>query len=80
MERRRAGQPGREGEYLAGAAGESVPVPVALWQTEVHRPGVYDLEVDTSLLSPRECADAIRARMADGPAPSAFQWLARMDA
>ena len=45
VERRRAGQPGREGQYLAGAAGESVPVPVALWQTEVHRPGIYDLEV-----------------------------------
>ena len=38
------------------------------------------LRPDTSLLSPHECAEAIWSRMADGAAPSAFQWLARMDA
>ena len=51
---------------------------VVRWQREVHKPGFYDLEVDTSLLSPEECAQVIRRRLEDGPAPSAFQRLAEM--
>jgi chloramphenicol 3-O phosphotransferase len=53
----------------------SVPRPVSLWQKAVHAPGVYDLEVDTSVLSSEECADLIRQRLEDGPQPSAFQRL-----
>jgi hypothetical protein len=30
-----------------------------LWQQAVHVPGIYDLEVDTSVLSPEQCADVI---------------------
>jgi len=56
----------------------SVPAPVIRWQQEVHRPGIYDLEVDTSVLSPRECADIIRRRLEHGPPPSAFRRLAAM--
>lgn len=56
------------------------PPPVRLWQREVHIPGLYDLELDTSALSPGECAEVIRKRLADGPAPSAFQRLAAMPA
>lgn len=77
MARRNASQPGREGEYLRGSVVEPVPAPVALWQSEVHQPGIYDLEVDTSLLSPTECAVAIGRRLDEGPPPSAFQRLAR---
>ena len=77
MARRNAGQPGREGAYLRGSAADPVPPPVALWQSEVHKPGIYDLEVDTSLLSPEECAAAIRRRLDEGPPASAFQQLAR---
>lgn len=77
MARRNAGQPGREGGYVRGSGAEPVPAPVALWQAEVHRPGIYDLEVDTSLLSPEECAAAIRRRLDEGPPPSAFHQLAR---
>ncbi len=61
--------------------GSSVDMPepgVVRWQREVHKPGFYDLEVDTSLLSPEECAQVIRRRLEDGPAPSAFQRLAEM--
>jgi chloramphenicol 3-O phosphotransferase len=54
-----------------------VPRPVELWQREVHRPGIYDLEVDTSVLSPEGCAAAIRHHLEHGPPPSAFQRLAR---
>jgi chloramphenicol 3-O phosphotransferase len=48
------------------------------WQNEVHKPGIYDLEVDTSLLSPEECAETIRHHLDDGPPPSAFQRLAAL--
>lgn len=37
---------------------------LALWDREVHRCLSYDLEVDTSILDPEECAKAIRARLA----------------
>ncbi len=55
-----------------------VPRPVRLWQRDVHIPGIYDLEVDTSVLSPGECVEVIRRRLETGPAASAFQQLAAM--
>ena len=70
MERRRATG------YNAESPDAPIPPPVILWQHEVHIPGIYDLEVDTSLLSPEECARAIRSHFVDGPAPSAFRRLA----
>jgi len=76
MDRREAGQPGREGEYLIGSKTEPIPAPILRWQRDVHIPGIYDLEVDTSVLSPTECADAIRRRLDEGPPPSAFRRLA----
>jgi chloramphenicol 3-O phosphotransferase len=60
------------------AENDPVPKPVSLWQQAVHVPGIYDLEVDTSMLSSEECAGLIRQRLADGPPPSAFQRLAAM--
>ena len=73
MERRRA-----TGWNTDSSPDGPVPNPVRLWQQEVHRPGIYDLEVDTSVLSPIACADLIRQQLKDGPAPSAFQRLAAM--
>lgn len=79
MARRNAGQAGREGQYLTGAAGQDVPEPVLAWQREVHRPGIYDLEVDTSTASPEACAKMIEATMIAGiKRPTAFEQLARM--
>lgn len=72
MQRRDSGQ---EGQYLRSTPDGGVPEAVQRWQREVHRPGIYDLEVDTSVLSPAECADAIRGRLADGPALTAFNQL-----
>jgi chloramphenicol 3-O phosphotransferase len=69
MERRRATW------GASSAADEPAPQPVRLWQQEVHIPGIYDLEVDASVLSPEECAEAIRERLSHGPPPSAFQRL-----
>ncbi len=57
LERRRTSP---EGSYLAPAPGEGVPDPILRWQTEVHKPGIYDMEVDTSRQSPKECAENIR--------------------
>jgi len=70
MERRNASP---EGAYATGSI-ESPPAPVRRWQEAVHRPGIYDLEVDTSSSSPFECAAAIAARLASGP-PIAFRRL-----
>jgi len=52
-----------------------VPRPVRIWQDAVHVPGIYDLEVDTSVLSSEECAGLIRERLEQGPTPSAFRQL-----
>ena len=49
---------------------------VVCWQFErVHAHGTYDLEVDTSLASPLECAERIKRRVLEGPAPVAFERL-----
>jgi chloramphenicol 3-O phosphotransferase len=77
MERRHIAQPGREQQYLVGTPQEPIPPPVQLWQDEVHKPGIYDLEVDTSQLTPEQCAAAIRERLASGPG-TAFERLAAM--
>jgi chloramphenicol 3-O phosphotransferase len=73
MERRRA-----TGWTAGDSADAPAPRPVQLWQREVHIPGIYDLVVDTSVLSPEECVAVIRQRLDHGPTPSAFQRLAAM--
>jgi chloramphenicol 3-O phosphotransferase len=72
MQRRRATW------HVDNAAGDTIPKAVILWQQAVHEPGIYDLEVDTSLLSPEQCADLIRQRLENGPPPTAFHRLATM--
>jgi len=72
MDRRRA-------TWRAAAANAGVvPEVVRLWQQAVHVPGIYDLEVDTAVLSAEECAAVIRQRLDNGPPPAAFQRLAAM--
>ena len=79
MERRNRGQEGREGRYAVGTPDEPIPAPVLRWQNVVHVPGIYDLEVDTSELSPAECAARIRERLSASIAlPTAFERLAKM--
>ncbi len=51
LQRRRA-----TGWDAGRAPTDPVPPPILRWQTEVHIPGIYDLEVDTSVLTPAECA------------------------
>lgn len=49
---------------------------VEQWDEAVHGQWAYDLEVDTSLTSARECAAEIMERLADGRQPIAFARLA----
>jgi chloramphenicol 3-O phosphotransferase len=73
MERRRRSA---AGAYLTAPAGDPVPEAVLRWQREVHAHWTYDLDVDTSAHSAAECAAAIRGRLDDGPALTAFARLA----
>lgn len=66
-----------EGLYLTGTEDDPVPEPVRRWQEEAHRPGVYDVEVNTAFLSADECAARIGAFLKIGmEAPGAFARLA----
>jgi chloramphenicol 3-O phosphotransferase len=58
----------------SGPGGE-IPEPVLRWQRHVHQPGIYDLEIDTSAVTPQAAAAAIRDRLAGSP-PAAFRRLA----
>lgn len=73
MERRKA-----TGWQLGDLQDGKIPVPVLLWQQEVHKPGIYDLEVDTSQLSSETCAIAIRKRLENGVGGAAIRQLAGM--
>ena len=54
---------------------ERIPGIAAINHERVHARGLYDLKVDTSKLSPMDCALEIKQRLADGPAPTAFAQL-----
>lgn len=56
----------------------TIPAPFQRWQEAVHRPGIYDLEVDTSVYTPQECAQQIGDMLNDGHLPSAFVQLAAL--
>ena len=58
----------------------SIPPPILRFQQLVHVPGIYDLELDTSQLTPEACAAAIRHHIDHGPPPSALARLAQMGA
>ncbi|KZL05035.1 Chloramphenicol 3-O phosphotransferase [Pseudovibrio axinellae] len=52
-----------EGPYLTQCADGEIPKPILLWQEEVHKPGIYDLEIDTARKSPDECAKLILSEL-----------------
>lgn len=77
MQRRNAGQSGRESYYETGTADTPIPAAVLRWQEAVHHPGLYDLEVDTSAQRPQDCAAAIALRLQQPRGhPTAFEALA----
>jgi chloramphenicol 3-O phosphotransferase len=72
MDRRRASAPG---QYAVAAANEPVPAPVLRWQNEVHGGWRYDLEIDTSVVSPAQAAAEIGALLESGVPLYAFAEL-----
>lgn len=72
MSRRRASEPGI---YASAPDGEEIPAPILRWQDAVHGGWRYDLEVDTSDLTPVECAKLIAERIRADPPPIAFAEL-----
>jgi chloramphenicol 3-O phosphotransferase len=66
MRRRERGEPGRETSYALRNPDGTIPEPVLRWQHEVHIPGIYDLQVDTSTTTAVQCADLIRQRLRKG--------------
>lgn len=81
LDRRSDPQPGREGIYARGDAEGHVPAPILAWQDEVHIPGIYDLEVDTSEASPVAIATLIGKMLRDGaPRPTATERIAKVHA
>lgn len=59
-------------------ADSGVKAVVELAETTTHARGCYDLEIDTSLLSPDEGAEMIARRLAEGPPGSGFATLASL--
>jgi chloramphenicol 3-O phosphotransferase len=78
MERRASAQPEREGQYLTTGPDGTIPDPVLRWQEEVHYPGIYDLEVDTSTMTPAQCAEMIRERLAQSPPSAASRVMSEL--
>jgi chloramphenicol 3-O phosphotransferase len=79
MARRQASAASGDRRYVSAGATEPVPEPVLAWQAAVHDPGLYDMEVDTTAMTPAACAAAIRRRLDEGVAsPTAFERLAKM--
>jgi chloramphenicol 3-O phosphotransferase len=64
-----------EPHYVTGPPDAPIPEPVLRWQREVHEPGIYDIEVDTSQLSPEECAAQIWRCLGATPRPTAYERL-----
>jgi chloramphenicol 3-O phosphotransferase len=58
---------------VRGAVAEDVVAAVELAQTTSHAHGHYDLEIDTSVMSPGDGARMIGRRLADGPPGTAFK-------
>ncbi|WFU09735.1 chloramphenicol phosphotransferase [Rhizobium sp. CB3090] len=77
MQRRLAEGAERRNDYVSVSADAPIPAPISAWQAQVHRPGIYDLEVDTSVKTAQACADEIRQFLDRGvPYPTAFERLA----
>jgi chloramphenicol 3-O phosphotransferase len=63
--------------YAQGTDAEPIPPAVRRWQEAVHQPGLYDLELDTSILTPQASAETILAALRQASAhPTAMERLA----
>ena len=64
--------------YATAKPDGSVPDPVMRWQAAVHDPGLYDLDVDSSMMTPDGCAAVIRDRLKTGESCDALSQAARL--
>ncbi len=62
-----------------GTADEELSAAVERWQHAVHAHGGYDLEIDTSVLTPPQCVRVLASRLGEGPPGTAFERLAHDD-
>lgn len=62
---------------VTGSAEDPILAPVRRWQDEVHRPGIYDLEVDHVCCHTRKCAAAIDSQLRSGPPGGGVARIAR---
>jgi chloramphenicol 3-O phosphotransferase len=60
-------------------AEEELLAAVERWQQTVHAHGGYDLDIDTSVLTPAQCVQILASRLREGPSGIAFERLARDD-
>jgi chloramphenicol 3-O phosphotransferase len=67
--------PLEELERREGARGDRMPGVARGMLGLAHEHDLYDFTVDTSVMSPVECATAIKDRLVAGPAPTAFAEL-----
>ncbi|WP_312092112.1 phosphotransferase-like protein [Niallia sp.] len=65
--------------YAAFTNDGKIPKSILLWQQEVHKPGIYDLEVDTSQRTVEECVNVIRERLKEDLQLEAFKYIAQMN-
>jgi chloramphenicol 3-O phosphotransferase len=61
-------------------ADETLLAAVERWQSATHAHGAYDLEIDTSVLTPVQSAQIISNRLAGGPPGTALERLAALRA
>ena len=79
LARRAAAEAGREGVYDRAGTDGGIPASILAWQTQVHDPGIYDVEVDTGSMSPDACCSKIREGLATWDhTTSAIRRIARM--
>ncbi len=56
----------------------SVPEPILRWQQDAHVPGIYDVEIDTSVTTPEAAARLIQGRLAEERPALAIKQLAAL--
>ena len=67
-----------EAESRERQRGDRGPGGAAAWSELVHAHGIYDLELDTSVASPMECAQKIKMALETGHPRRAFHQLAAL--
>ncbi|MHB0953057.1 MAG: phosphotransferase-like protein [Allorhizobium sp.] len=80
VRRREQGEPGRKGLHLRTDDEHAASSQSGRYDREVQRPRLFDMTVNTDVLTSLECADAILERLDRGiPRPTALERAAALD-